>query len=61
MIATLSKKIQQPLGHLEIEAKTMEVGVSFAWDVGIWEVILKCDSKIMSDALLSLCTPPMII
>ena len=39
----------------------MEVGVSFAWDVGIWEVILKCDSKIMSDALLSLCTPPMII
>ena len=39
----------------------MEVGVSFAWDVGIREVILECDSKIVSNALLSLCTPPMII
>ena len=39
----------------------MEVGVSFAWDVGIREVILGCDSKIVSNALLSLCTLPMII
>ena len=39
----------------------MEVGVSFAWDVGIREVILESDSKIVSDALLGLCTPPMII
>ena len=61
MITTLSKQVQQPLGPLEVEAKAMEVGVSFAWDVGIREVILECDSKIMSNALLSLCTPPMII
>ena len=26
VIATLSKQVQQPLGPLEIEAKTMEVG-----------------------------------
>ena len=39
----------------------MEVGVSFAWDVGIKEVILECDSKIVFDALLGLCTSPIII
>ena len=52
VVATLSKQVQQPLGPLEIEAKAMEVGVSFAWDVGTREVILECDSKIMFDALL---------
>ena len=61
MITTLSKQVQQPLGPLEVESKAMEVGVSFAWDVGIREVILECDSKTVSNALLSLCTPPMII
>ena len=61
MIATLSKQYQQPLGPLEIEAKAMEARGSFAWDVGIREVILECESKIIFDALLSLCTPPIII
>ena len=28
VVAALSKQVQQPLGPLEIEAKTMEVGVS---------------------------------
>ena len=61
VIAALSKEVQQPPGPLETEAKAMEVGVSFAWDVGIKEVILECDSKIVFDALLGLCTLPMII
>ncbi|KAL0005298.1 hypothetical protein SO802_012859 [Lithocarpus litseifolius] len=61
VIAALSKQIHQSLGPWEIEAKAMEVRVSFAWDVGIREVIFECDSKIISDALLGLCTPPMII
>ena len=61
VIATLSKQVQQPLGPLEIEAKTMEVGVSFAWDVGTREVILECDSRIVFVALLGLCTSPRII
>ena len=55
------KQIHQPLGPWEIEAKAMEVGVSFAWEVGIREVNFECDSKIVSDALLGLCTPPIII
>ena len=61
VIAALSKQVQQPPGPLEIEANTMEVGVSFAWDVGTREVILECDSRIVSVALLGLCTSPMII
>ena len=61
MIATLSKQVQQPLGPLEIEAKALRVGVSIAWDIGTREVILECDSKTVFDALLRLCTPPMII
>ena len=61
VIATLSKQVQQPLGPLEIEAKTMEVGVSFAWDVGIREAIVECDSRIVFVALLGLCISPMII
>ena len=39
----------------------MVFGVSFAWDVGIMEVILECHSKIVFDARLGLCTSPMII
>ena len=61
VIATLSKQVQQLLEPLGIEAKAMEVGVLFAWDVSIREGILEYDSKIVLDALLSLCTPPMII
>ena len=62
VVATLSKQVQQPRGPWEIEAKAMEVGVSFAWDVGTREVILECDSKIVFDALLlGLCTSHMII
>ena len=31
----LSKNIPYPLGPLEIEAKALEEGVHFAWDVGV--------------------------
>jgi len=49
------------LGPLEIEAKAMEIGVSFAWDVGIKNVIVESDSKVVVDTLLGLCTPPMVV
>ena len=35
MEAALSKSIPHKMGSLEIEAKALEEGVSFAWDVGI--------------------------
>ena len=39
----------------------MEIGVSFAWDVGIKDVIVESDSKVVVDTLLGLCTPPMVV
>ena len=59
--AAMNKKLLQPLGPLEIEAKTMEIRVSFAWDTSIRDVIVESDSKIVVDTLLGLCTPPMVV
>ena len=59
--AAMSKRIHQVLGPLEIEAKAMEEGISFACDVGIREVVLECDSKIVFDALMGSCVPPVTI
>ena len=56
--AALSKIVHQPLGPLEIEAKAMEEGVTFAWDEGIRDVIFEGDSKIVFDALMGLGSLP---
>ena len=58
---TSSKLILQPLGPLEIEAKAMEIGTSFAWDVGIRDMVVESDSKIVFDALLGLFTSPITV
>ena len=59
--AALNKIVHQPLGPLEIEAKAMEEGVTFASDVGIRDVIFEGDSKIVFDALMGLGSPPMAV
>lgn len=59
--ATLSKNLFQPLGPLEIEAKAMEIRVSFVWDIGIRDVIIESDSNVVTDTLLGLCTSPMVV
>uniref|UniRef100_A0A7N2LNM0 RNase H type-1 domain-containing protein n=1 Tax=Quercus lobata TaxID=97700 RepID=A0A7N2LNM0_QUELO len=43
VIAALSQHLHLPLGPLEAEAKAMDVAVSFAWDVGVQEVIFETD------------------
>ena len=35
----------------------MKIGVSFAWDTGIRDVVVESDSKIVADTILGLCTP----
>ncbi|KAL0010703.1 hypothetical protein SO802_005811 [Lithocarpus litseifolius] len=51
VIAALSRKLAFPLGALETEAKTMEVGVQFALDVGVRDVTLGGNSICICNAL----------
>lgn len=59
--AALGKNFHCPFGPLEAEAKALEDGVQFTWDVGIWDVIFECDSRIVFDALNGLSDPPTIV
>ena len=47
-----------PLGPLEAEAKSLDVAVSFAWDIGIRDVIFETDSNIVFTILSGSTTPP---
>ena len=47
----MNMKIPCPLGPLESEAKAMEDGVIFAWDVGVRKVLFESDSMIVIEAL----------
>ena len=47
----LSKKLYAHLGPLEIEAKALEEGVSFAWDANIRDLVVESDSHIVIDTL----------
>ena len=51
VIVALSKIVNAPLGALEIEALAMEIGVSFARDVGTREAVFEGDSLIICKAL----------
>ena len=57
VIATLSKHLPLPLGPLEAKAKAVDEAVSFAWDVGVREVIFETNSKVVSKALCGTITP----
>ena len=58
VIAALSRKIDAPLGALEVEAKAFEVGLEFARDVGVQDFILEGDSLVVYNALFGFSTPP---
>ncbi|XP_023875934.1 uncharacterized protein LOC111988377 [Quercus suber] len=51
LIATLCRKLYTPLGPLETEAKTMEVGIMFAREVGIRDVLFEGDSLVLNNAI----------
>ncbi|KAK7850299.1 hypothetical protein CFP56_001159 [Quercus suber] len=51
VIATLSKKQYSSLGPLEIEAKAMEIGVTFAMKVGVGDVTFEGDSLEICNAI----------
>ena len=61
VIATLSKKINAPLGPLDAKAKAVEAGVQFAKDIGIQDVILEGDSLTVLNALCGNTSPPSLV
>ena len=50
-VALSNKKQCAHLGSLEIQAKALEEGVSFAWDTNIRDLVVESDSHIVIDAL----------
>ena len=56
--AALSKRLFVPLGPLETEAKAMEEGIMFGWDVGVRDVAVESDSQIVISTLLGSSEPP---
>ncbi|XP_075645207.1 uncharacterized protein LOC142616208 [Castanea sativa] len=59
--AAMSKHLPLPLGPLEAEGKAMDEAVSFAWDMGIMDIIFETDSRIVFDALCGTIIPPIAI
>ncbi|KAL0011468.1 hypothetical protein SO802_006576 [Lithocarpus litseifolius] len=51
VVAAMSKKLELPLGPLEVEAKAMETAATFATDIGLQDVIFEGDSSMVCSAL----------
>nr|XP_023887713.1 uncharacterized protein LOC111999833 [Quercus suber] len=57
-MVAMSKKLWVPLGPLEAEAKAMEEGIDFAWDVGLRDVVFETDFELLHRSLTGSITPP---
>jgi len=57
-MAAMSKKLWVPLGPLEVEAKAMEEGIDFAWDVELRNVVFKTNSEMLHRSLIGSITLP---
>ena len=44
VVVAMCRKMDLPLGVLEIEAKALEIGVKFAEEVGLRDVVFEGDS-----------------
>ena len=55
--AALSKRIHASLGAVEVEAKAFEMGLLFARDIGVCDVVLEEDSLIVYNALCNISSP----
>ena len=44
IMGALCRRLELPLGALEVEAKAVEEGVQFARDLSLGQIVIKCDS-----------------
>ena len=51
VVAAMSRKLEYPLGALAIEAKALEIGVTFAEEVGLRDVVFEGDSLLIFNAV----------
>ena len=58
LMGAMSKKLDLPLGALEMEAKAFEEGILLAGDFGLGKIFLEGDAKLVTDALAGCCSPP---
>ena len=56
-MGAMSKKISRPLGAIKARAKAMEVGILFAWDLGLKNIVAEGDSLAVVQALKGNITP----
>ena len=59
LIGAYSKKIEAPLGAIEVEAKAVEMGLQFAKDMSIQDFTLETDSLSLVNALRDSSPPPL--
>ena len=51
VVAAMCRKLDLPLGVLETEAKALEMGVVFAEEVGLRDVVFEADSQVLINAV----------
>ena len=61
VVGACSKKIQAPLGAMEVEAKAVVFGLKFAKDMLIQDFILEGDSLVLMNALNEISPPPSLV
>lgn len=57
-VAAMCKKLQAPLGPLEAESKAVEIGMQFAKQLGLSDIIMEGDLLLVSRALNQSSSPP---
>ncbi|KAL0015534.1 hypothetical protein SO802_002603 [Lithocarpus litseifolius] len=58
IMGAMSKKMDIPLGALEVEAKAFEEGILLAGNLGLKDIVLEGEVKVVTDALASSSSPP---
>ena len=58
LMGAISKKLELPLGALEVEAKAFEEGILLVGDLGLGNIVLEGDAKLVTNALAGCYSPP---